>query len=372
MSNLVAVFQIGSLGDSIVSLPTLMSIKELIPDCSGYLLVSRFDSKLKVLPSEIFQMAWKPKVQLHYAGPDRPFLQMITVPAVLARLRYYNPHYCVSLMPAGREPERVERDKKFFRTAGIKNLLGFEALPETRFQPSSEVTVEDTEAYQRFERVWGSAAHENFEKYTRVPIMTPSAVATEKVAVWLKKNRRYPEKRLIALSPYSNFPSRDVPEKTLLELMPQLAGKAAAEVVIVGGSKDSNRAGEIIAATSSGLNACGVFSIQESAALLKASRLAICTESGPMHLASAVGVPLLATFSRINPQLARWLPFGQRSTILYRDVPCKGCFQVNCPVEGHPCMSGISAENILCSAMNILSGLPIVQSAMNGTRVLTW
>jgi ADP-heptose:LPS heptosyltransferase len=202
--------------------------------------------------------------------------------------------------------------------------------------------------------------------------MRPSDAVVQRTGQWLKANRKHPGKRLIAISPYSNFPSRDIPNQTVQQLVSQLEKQADAEIVIAGGSKDSARAATVLGANGSGLNACGVFSVQESAALLKASSLAICTESGPMHLASAVGVPLLAMFSRINPQLARWLPFGQRSTILYRDVPCAGCFSVHCPVAGHPCMEEITADQLTRAALGILNGLPVVEDTLNGTKVLTW
>jgi hypothetical protein len=372
MSNLVAVFQIGSLGDSIVSVPTLLSIKELLPDCSEYLLVSGFYSNAKVPPSDIFNMAWEPKVQLQYAGPEHRLRQLLTVPSVLAKLRYYQPRYCVSLMPADREPDRIDRDKRFFKAAGIKELLGFEPYPESLFEASSETFVEGTEAYLRFRRIWGDASLDKFASYTRVPIIHPASEAAKRVEEWLKANRKHTTKPLIAISPYSNFPSRDIPDETIAKLVPALALKAGAEIVIVGGAKDFERAAKVVGDDSSGLNACGVFSVQESAALLKACSLAICTESGPMHLASAVGAPLLATYSRINPQLARWLPFGQRSTILYREVPCAGCFSVHCPVVGHPCMEKITADQLVTAALRILTGLPVVEDTLEGTRVLSW
>lgn len=372
MSKPVVVFQIGSLGDSIVSVPTLLSIRELIPECSEYILVSRFESSLKVVPSDIFDMAWKPRLKLQYAGSGGPLKQLFTVPAVLAKLRYYKPRYCVSIMPADREPERVERDKKFFKAGGVSELLGFHALPRSQFEPSSATSVEGTEAYQRFQRIWGDAAAAKFPKYTQMPIVQPPLEAAQRVEEWLQAHRRYPEKRLIAISPFSNFPSRDIPDETIVKLLSRLDGDADAETVIVGGKKDFERASKAIAQAAAGLNTCGEFSVQESAALLKASKLAICTESGPMHLASAVGVPLLATFSRINPQLARWLPFGQQSNILYREVPCAGCFSRNCPVEGHPCMTKIAPEHIFSAALNMLNGLPVAQNALDGTRVLNW
>lgn len=371
MSNLVAVFQIGSLGDSIVSLPTLLSIREFIPGCSEYLLISRFDSNLKVLPSDIFDMAWGPKYQVRYSRPESRILQMLAIPQLLAQLRYYRPRYCVSLMPSDREPERVLRDARFFKSAGIKELLGFQSMAQVQIEPASSARLESTESYRKFYRLWGAQAAEKFPKYAKVPLLQPNAQATAVVRKWLDDNRRDPDARLIAIAPYSNYASKDIPEDKLLQLIPRLTEETNAEVVLVGGRKDYARAEKLLGAVP-GLNACGLFSVQESAALLKACDLAICTDTGPMHLAAAVGVRLLVTFSRISRQFGKWLPFGQHSTILYRDVPCAGCDSVQCAVPGHPCMENITAEEIFSSAKDILSGSPVRNTTLEETRVLTW
>lgn len=371
MSNLVAVFQIGSLGDSIVSLPTLLSIKEFLPGCSEYLLISRFDSKLKVLPSDIFDMAWKPSITVQYSSPDSRLLQMLTIPLLLAKLRYYRPRYCVSLMPSDREPERVERDIQFFKAAGIKELLGFQSIQQLHIESAASARRDSTEAFRKFYRLWGAGAEEKFPEYAKVPLLQPATQAVETVRKWLADNRRTAAKRLIAIAPYSNYASKDLPEDKLLELIPRLREELNAEVVLIGGRKDFDRAEGLLTVVPA-LNACGLFSVQESAALLKACDLAICTDTGPMHLAAAVGVRLLVTFSRISKQFGKWLPFGQCSTILYRDVACAGCDAVNCPVPGHPCMEDITADQILRSAKQILAGLAVRQISLDGTKVLTW
>ena len=158
-----------------------------------------------------------PKLKLNYSSPDRRLEQLLTVPALLAKLRYYGPRYCVSLMPTEREPERVERDRKFFKAGGIKELLGFEAMARPATSSPVIASLQATEAYLKFERVWGTAASNKFQQYSRVPVMQPDPAALKRVEQWLVENRKFPHRKLVAVAPYSNFPSKDIPEHTLIQ-----------------------------------------------------------------------------------------------------------------------------------------------------------
>src|SRR5437868_8794851 len=100
MAKLAAIFQIGSLGDSILSVPVLRSLRELLPDCSEYLLVSRFDSHMKVMPSHVFEMVWEPKYRIDYRGAGDWLQRIGSGASTLSRLRYFRPHYCIYLMPS--------------------------------------------------------------------------------------------------------------------------------------------------------------------------------------------------------------------------------------------------------------------------------
>lgn len=79
----------------------------------------------------------------------------------------------------------------------------------------------------------------------------------------------------------------------------------------------------------------------ELAALLSCARVVVSNDSGPMHLAAAVGVPVVAFFGPTDP--GRTAPSGAPSRILDRYVFCSPCFLKECPF-GHECMSEISAE----------------------------
>ncbi len=369
---LAAVFQIGSLGDSVVSVPALLSIKELLPSCDEYVLVSRFDSTLKVLPAHIFDMAWKPKTQVNFQGPNKGLKEVLSIASLVRQIRHYRPHYCVYLMPSNRSPRQVQRDTLFFKAGGVKELIGFRTLSPEELTPGSTPSPKDTEAFLRFRRIWNESAGEKFARYSGPPLLKPGADAFQRVRSYLKEKRKRPEGKLLVLCPYSNSPSKDIPDSTSINLLRQLNASARADIVLLGGAKDFSKVQNLVQQSGAGINACGAFSVEESAALLSLSSLAICADSGPMHLAAAVGTPSVVAFSRMNKQLSQWLPIGNGHSILYRELDCAGCRAMNCPVEGHPCMRDITADQILSAAARNLSGEATAPDGLGSTKLMLW
>jgi heptosyltransferase-2 len=90
----------------------------------------------------------------------------------------------------------------------------------------------------------------------------------------------------------------------------------------------------------------------ELAALFSCARVVVSNDSGPMHLAAAVGVPVAAFFGPTDP--GRTAPSGSPSRILDRYVFCSPCFLKECPY-GHECMSEISTEMALEAVKKLLA-----------------
>lgn len=374
---LAAVFQIGSLGDTIVSLPAFRSLHELLPDCSDYLLISPSESQLHVQPNHIFDMVWKAQLELSYTTPGnglskRKAFSLVSLATLWAKLLYYRPKYCVYLMPGDRVPNQVERDTQFFRAARIPNLVGFRAITDADRNAVPGVSSRTTEAYLRFLRLWGDRAEEKFPRYSETPLLAAPSKSRADVTRWLTTHREKPVKPLVALCPYSNYPSRNIPHATSLELLKRMDSELDVEVVILGGKKDSSDAGRLIADAGAGLNACAVFTPEQSTALLETCALAVCTESGPMHLAGALGIPTVVTFSRINKILHSWFPLGRNHTILFQDVPCAGCRQTICPIPSHPCMRNTTAGQIFRAVASKLSRGTAPVETGEGTLSLDW
>ncbi len=370
--SLIAVLQIGSLGDTIVSIPVLRSLRDFIPTCSEYLLISRFDTKLKVMPNHVFDMAWKSKYQINYRPPGEGSSHIFSVAKLLAQLRYYRPAHCVYLMPTLRSKRQIERDRLFFKIGGVKELHGFDVLDDDETSLKELSPLQTTEAFRRFYRIWGAEAATKFPQYSNPPLLLPGEGAIRRVTEWVASHRRHPARPLVAICPYSNIAARNISAETIRGLLYRLETEFNVEAVLLGGHKDTADAAFAIAQSGTGLNACGLFSVEESAALLKACRLVIATESGPMHLAGAVGVPAVVTFSRVNKYLNAWFPLSSDSTILYRDVECAGCVMPTCPIEGHPCMSGIKIDHVLAAVASKLNHSCVLPAKLEGTQVVEW
>ncbi len=92
--------------------------------------------------------------------------------------------------------------------------------------------------------------------------------------------------------------------------------------------------------------------LAELAAVLSQLDLLITNDSGPMHLAAALGVPCVALFGPTDPQRTR--PSGTRHQILYTDRWCSPCFRRRCPLIHHRCLRDIGVEGVLAKCQEIL------------------
>ena len=94
------------------------------------------------------------------------------------------------------------------------------------------------------------------------------------------------------------------------------------------------------------INLCGALTPRESAACFARARLFLGLDSGPMHLAAAVGTPCVAIFAARNiPRV--WFPHGDRHRVLYHEVDCMGCGLETCVVEKKKCLMSITVDEVV-------------------------
>ena len=161
--------------------------------------------------------------------------------------------------------------------------------------------------------------------------------------------------RTIAFAPVSRWPSKDWPTARYGELASILLQRdPALRIVIVGGKADIPVGATIVSAAEAAdarriFNLCGKTSIAESLALLEKCDLLIANDTGPVHMAAAVGTRCLVLFGPTRPD---WTgPYGEGHRIIMRDLPCQPCLKHRCPRGDHACMESITATEVASAAV---------------------
>jgi 3-deoxy-D-manno-octulosonic-acid transferase/heptosyltransferase-1 len=98
------------------------------------------------------------------------------------------------------------------------------------------------------------------------------------------------------------------------------------------------------------VNAAGMTTLKELACLIKKARLFVTTDSGPMHLAAAVGTPVVALFGPTAPW--RTGPYTERARIVRTQAPCSPCYKKKC--DSMVCMNEIGVDQIMEAAAGLM------------------
>ncbi|MFL5779263.1 MAG: glycosyltransferase family 9 protein [Chloroflexota bacterium] len=156
------------------------------------------------------------------------------------------------------------------------------------------------------------------------------------------------------LHPGASAPSRRYPPERFAAAADRLALEAGWRIVLAGGPSDVSLLGAIersmrAAAIRGPVDA----SVADLAALLSIAPVLIGCNSGPAHLAAAVGTPVVVAYALTNRQHTPW---GVPSRVLTHDVPCRDCGKSICPMGHHACMQGIDPDEIVTAALELVPG----------------
>jgi ADP-heptose:LPS heptosyltransferase len=117
-------------------------------------------------------------------------------------------------------------------------------------------------------------------------------------------------------------------------------------VVVTGGPGE--RALTALAAGGDGLDLGGRTDFAGLADVIANADCIVVGNTGPAHLAAAVGTPVVSLYAPTVPAV-RWRPWRVAHELLHVDVPCAGCRARECPVPGHPCLGGVSVADVVAA-----------------------
>jgi heptosyltransferase-2 len=159
--------------------------------------------------------------------------------------------------------------------------------------------------------------------------------------------------RFVALAPGSIWGTKRWPYYA------ELAAALDRTSVIVGSEEDVPLADAIVAAAPGrSLSACGALGLRSSAALIQRAAVLVTNDSAPLHLATAVGTPVVALFGPTVPEFG-FGPRGARDVTLGRDgLPCRPCSRHGpeiCPLGHHRCMRELAVEMVTRAVITVVN-----------------
>lgn len=126
----------------------------------------------------------------------------------------------------------------------------------------------------------------------------------------------------------------------------ELASRLPLPTVVIASAADITIADETVAASGGkAINLAGKTGLQELVSLISKANLFICNDTGPMHIAAALDIPVFALFGPANP--IRTGPYGQNSTIIRKQLDCSPCYAHKpCTQFNWCCMNDLSVEKV--------------------------
>jgi len=349
--SIIYIFRIGNFGDTLMAIPAIKKISEIHRDKDLILITNKPAKGYYVTAWDTLKYTGYFKDVFFYDGKGLKGLLKLSsqIKNGGKSVLYY--------LPPERTKKQAIRDYIFFKFIcridkifGLKESIGDYIVRDKKGNLIKVERESDRllKIVNRLYNIKSSASEIQF------PLLSPPKSAYEKV-MFLLKDISLENKVLIAIGHGSKMPAKRWKLEKYLLLCNKLLDYNERIIIILIGGKEDAKIGEYLKKIlgSRVINFEGKTNIIESAALLERCKLYIGNDSGPLHLAASMGIPIIGIFSaRDNP--GKWDPLGENNIILRKDVDCAGCFLEECIKEKNKCLEMIDVEEVFKSVISQL------------------
>lgn len=338
----VLVVQTAFLGDIVLTTPLLVELKRLDP--SGHVTVLTTPLGRAILDGH---PAVDVVVTHDKKGADRGPLGVLRAARALRRER------CDAAIAA----QRSSRTGLLVRASGAARRIGFEGAAG-RFAYTDRVPWDGARhAVYRYLALAGPLGGDA-ERADPTPVLAVRRTAHEKVEALLAGAGIGSSDAILAIAPGSIWGTKRWMPEGFAEVA-RAAASLGLTPVLIGAPDEAHLCREIAARAGSGtLVLAGTTGPADLVALLARARALVVNDSGPGHVASAVGTPVVAVFGPTVPAFG-YTPFGERNRIVeHESMPCRPCDRHGpqvCPLGHHRCMTEIPSARVLAALAEVLA-----------------
>lgn len=193
------------------------------------------------------------------------------------------------------------------------------------------------------------AVDENMDviRYLQLPMIPPEFPAAFPLQLFSEPAPR------VALVPFSRWPSKNWPVASFLEVGRRLRTQRDVSLFILGTAGEATACARMETELQERVgNLAGKTTLPQLGGVLQAMDLVITNDSGPMHLAAAVGTPVLAVFGPTDS--LRTGPYGPGHRVIKSKLLCQPCFSRKCKFADGSCMRAVTPEMVLAAAIEML------------------
>jgi len=360
------------LGDAVMTTPALLRLREKFRDSHITLLTPEklkdlwtghpaVNETISVVPGEgVFSVGKKLRVgkfDVALVLPHSPRSALETwLARIPQRIGYAGPWRNWFLTQPVRPRAGTVKMRK--RSVGeIQQLVGADVnrrtIPETRAFTSAATNSHQIHEYLHLAALLGV----NPEPLAPQLFVSPQEVGAVKMKFGLEQITQ----PLFGLNPGAEYgPAKRWPIERFIASAKEIQQRTNCVWLIFGGRNDAAVAGQIESAIgnrqSAIFNLASKTSLRELMSLLKFCRVLLTNDSGPMHVAAALGTPVVIPFGSTSPELTGpGLPGDSRHRLLKSDAPCSPCFLRECPIDFR-CMTGITVERVVEAVFEAIKG----------------
>ena len=343
----VLIYRLGSLGDTVVALPCFHLIARAYPNAERRLLTN-FPVHAKA-PAAAAVLGDSGLVHgyMRYTVGTRKASELLRL---AWEIRCFRPDVLV-YMKSVRPLKDVQRDRLFFRLAGVRRIVGIPGEEELKNRYDSMTGLYESEASRLARAIVGLGdAHPEDIANWDLRLNTAEREAAVRALSGLAG------RKLIVCGPGTKMQSNDWERENWRALLGRLYSKYPSYGLVMIGAKEDAAVCEYAAQGWGGvkLNLAGELSPRESAAILSRATVFIGPDSGPKHLAASAGVPCVCVFSARNlPGV--WFPPGKRNTVIYHQTECADCGLETCIAMEKKCIRSITIDEMEEAVERVLS-----------------
>ena len=156
----------------------------------------------------------------------------------------------------------------------------------------------------------------------------------------------------IGVHPFGSKRNKWWPARRVVDFCRRILRERKGSVILFGGTREADAAREVSRAVPGIVNVAGKIGVRASAALMARCGLVVSTDSGPMHMAQALGIPTIALFGPDDPSVTG--PLREPYRVIQKPLPCVPCRSKTCH-QGTECMHEITAEDVWAALEDMLS-----------------